>query len=66
MCYLSSDALKAIGREEFGLCKKAEIRTSGYLPNDKTILPIRPGLMWKDYESNVFQKTSAIYIYSRP
>lgn len=25
MCYLSSDALKAIGREEFGLCKKAEL-----------------------------------------
>lgn len=36
--------------------------------NDKTILPIRPGLMWKDYESNVFQKpqlsTSANLQYS--
>lgn len=25
MCYLSSDALKAIGREEFDLYKKAEL-----------------------------------------
>ena len=25
MCCLSSDTVKAIGKEEFGLCKKAEL-----------------------------------------
>lgn len=35
MCYLSSDALKAIRRVELGLHKKAEPRTSGYVPGDK-------------------------------